>query len=146
MEFDSIRPILSGVVGGIIAMVVGAWWKRSQPSEVRWARQAMLQAYKGTVYLASFFVFAGIIAALLLYVYGDFEKSDLVPGALGFGGGCCAAILTLVVFPLASGRNIRHAFIAFTQSEQAPASLVYAILGSGVVMFVWALVSYMGGR
>jgi hypothetical protein len=141
MDFQHLRPILSGVIGGAIAIGVGVWWQRRQPEDLRRARQAIFENHKIAVYLASFLCFAGIVAGLMLYQYAGFENTDLAPLGLGFGGGLTAAVLTLVILPVITGRSVRQAFIAFAESEQVSPVLIYAILGLGVLGFVWTLAS-----
>jgi hypothetical protein len=141
MDFQDLRPILSGVIGGAIAIGVGVWWQRRQPEDLRRARQAIFENHKIAVYLASFLCFAGIVAGLMLYQYAGFKNTDLAPLGLGFGGGLTAATLTLVILPSITGRSVRQAFIAFAESEQVPPVLIYAILGLGVLLFVGTLAS-----
>jgi hypothetical protein len=144
MDFQHLRPILSGLVGGLVAIGVGMWWQRRQPEKLRRSRQLIFESHKVAVYLASFLCFAGLIAGLSLYQYAGFKNTDWVPLGLGFGGGVTAATLTLVILPLLTGRSVRQAFIAFAESEQAPPVLIYAILALGVLLFVWTLARLLG--
>ena len=99
----------------------------------------MSETHKVTVYLANFLCFAGLVSSLLFYKYGGYENNSWTPLGLGAGGGCVAALLTLLILPLVTGRSIKHAFIPFAQSEGGPVFLTFGIMGAGVVGFLFAL-------
>jgi uncharacterized iron-regulated membrane protein len=139
MDFQHLRPILSGLVGGAIAVGLGMWWQRRQPVALRAARQRVFDNHKVEVYLASFLFFAGLMAGLSLHLYAGFKNTDWIPLGLGFGGGLTAAALTLVILPLLAGRSVRQAFIAFAESEQVPPVLIYTVFVAGVLLFGWTL-------
>ncbi len=139
MDLSEFRPVLSGLIGGALAIFLGAWWKRRQPAELRRAREEIYENHKVAVVVASLLFFAGIGVSLWLYQTGVFENNDPIALGLGVGGGCALTLLTLVVFPLVTGRSIRQAFIAFAGSEAGPPFLTFTILGLGVVGFLFAL-------
>ncbi len=131
--------MLSGLIGGAIAIGLGVWWKRRQSADLLRVREAVYENHKVAVIMASLLFFAGVGVTFWLYHAGGFDNNDPIPFGLGVGGGCVMALLTLVVFPLLTGRSIRQAFIAFAASEGVPPYLTFTILGAGVVGFLFAL-------
>ena len=141
MDFDSIRPILSGAVGGAIAIWLGSRWQRRQPQHAQLSNDELLHSHRLAVYLASGVFFAGIIAGITMYAFADFAKNDWLPLGLGVGGGCLASLLVLTIVPLVTGQSIRDAYAAFAISEKSSPTLVYGLLGLGTLAFLWAVAS-----
>jgi len=139
MDFDSLRPVLSGIVGGSIAIWIGARWQRRQSSADRRSSQLLARSHKLASILASALFFSGLIAAIALYKIAGFENTDWVPFALGAGGGCFAAMLVLALVPFVRGQSIKESYLAFANSQQSSPLVVYAILGFGSVGCFFAL-------
>ncbi len=141
MDLGGFRPVLSGLIGGLIAVGLGIWWRRRQSAKLLRERDKMLDDHIALVYLASFLFFGGIIAGLLLGKFGGFQDNDWRPFGLGVGGGCVAALLALTIIPLMTGRSVKEAYIAFAHSDSVSPVFVYTVMGAGVLGFVWALAS-----
>ena len=140
MDFYSIRPIFTGLAGGAIAIWLGSRWQRRQPTEIQQSNADLLHSHRLTVYLASIFFFAGILAGIAMYTFGHFAKNDWRPLGLGVGGGCAAAVLILFLVPVIRGQSIKGAYAAFAISEKTSPLPIYFALGTGVLAFAWALV------
>ena len=144
MDFDNIRPIVSGILGGAVALWLGSLWEGRQSRTARRSNERLLRSHRLAVYLASGCFFAGLLFGVTLYPLAGFAQTDWRPLGLGFGGGCLAALLVLTAMPVLTGGRIRDAFAAFAVSERSPALFIYAILGGGVLAFLLALVSLVG--
>lgn len=75
---------------------------------------------------------------------GGFAQTDWRPVAFGFGGGCLAAFLALVLLPLAMRGSLREAFIAFAIAQRPPVAVLAGILSIGVGALL-AAISPCGG-
>lgn len=138
MDFDSVRPILSGIVGGGIALWLAARWQRRQSSAERRSSEALGRTHRLASIIASVLFFSGLIFAIALYKIGGFKSTDWAPLGLGVGGGCFAALIALGLVPLIRRQSIKDSFLAFAASEQASPLAIYVILASGSVGFFFA--------
>jgi hypothetical protein len=142
MEFESIRPILSGLAGGIIATWLTSRWSRSLPRHYgAKSREALLEHHRVAVYSANALFLLGLCTGITLYPNGGFAQSDWRPFGLGFGIASVLPLLALAVTSWATGRNVREAYVAFAWGQGTPISATYGILGAGVVTFFWAVIS-----
>jgi hypothetical protein len=97
--------------------------------------QWLLDNYRGTIRIANFLLAGGLAAALASYQFGGFSKHDWRPFAVGIGGGAVAALLALALVPLLSGGKPSEAYTAYAIAQKTPMLILYAILGSGIVLF-----------
>ena len=142
MDFETIRPAISGVVGGTIASWLVAWWARRLPDRYRgWTREQLLARNRSAVWTANALFFLGLCSGVGLYAWGDYPNSDWRPCALGFGLASVLPLLALLLFPLLRGRSVSESFVAFALGQGTPMWATYGILGPGVVAFVVAVVA-----
>lgn len=142
MEFDTIRPVLSGLVGGAIATWLTARWARKLPSTYNAkSRDTLLRQHRLSTWVANALFIAGILFAIALYPLGGYAQSDPVPMLWGSGLACVLPLLALGLIPLVTGRNVKEAYIAFSWAQDTPLWLTYTVLGAGVVAFGFALAS-----
>ncbi len=143
MDFDSIRPVISGLVGGVITIAYGVWWDRRRSSSQRFSDEALNGNYRMVSHTANVMFFGGIAVALGLYLFGPFDSHDWRPGALGFGGGCLAALLSLTILPLLTRQHIGEAYSAFAVMQKMPLRLLLPVFVGGVAVFFMAAFSLM---
>jgi hypothetical protein len=140
MDFDAIRPVLSGVVGGAIATWLTARLARNLPSHYgSKPRELLAKRHRPAIWVANALFFVGLLSALALYKWGGFADTDWRPLLLGSG---LASVLPLAALPLVSvvcGRSVKEAFVAFAWGQGSPIWATYGILGAGVVAFVFAV-------
>ncbi len=142
MEFDSIRPAISGVIGGIIATWLTSRWARNLPSHYQgWSRAYLLRRHRPAIWTANALFFIGLCCGIALYPMGGFANTDWRPLLLGFGLASVLPLLALAVVSLLSGRNVKEAYVAFALGQGSPLWVTYGILGAGAVSFFFALAS-----
>jgi hypothetical protein len=140
MEFDSIRPVISGVAGGAIASWLVARWARTLPTHYgSKPRELLLQQHRAAVYTANVLFMAGLVFAIWLYTTGRFADTDPRPMAIGYGLASVGPLLSLAVVSLLTGRSVREAYVAFALGQGSPIWATYGILAPGVVALVWGL-------
>ncbi|WP_448142743.1 hypothetical protein [Stenotrophomonas bentonitica] len=145
MEFDSIRPAISGVIGGIIATWLTSRWARSLPSHYKgWSRTYLLRRHRPAIWTANVLFFIGLCCGIALYPVGGFANTDWRPLLLGFGLASVLPLLALAVVSLLSGRNVKEAYVAFALGQGSPLWVTYGILGAGAVSFFFALAILTG--
>jgi len=141
MEFDSIRPILSGLAGAVVTGWLMSRWARALPEGYRAKpREQLLREHKVAVYTANGLFLAGIFFAIGLYKLGGYASTDPWPGAIGFGLASAGPLLALSIIPAISGQSIREAYVAFAWGQGTPMWATYGILGLGLLALGWGLV------
>ena len=76
MEFESIRPVLSGVAGGIIATWLTSRWARRLPSTHNGkSRHALLRQHRPAIWTANTLFFLGLFLGVALYRIGGFDST-----------------------------------------------------------------------
>lgn len=142
MDFDSIRPVLSGVVGGMIATWLTSRWARNLPNRYNGSsRDALARRHRPAIWTANGMFFLGLFLGLALYRIGGFASTDWRPLLWGFG---LASVLPLLAIPCVSvlaGRGVKEAYVAFALGQGSPLWATYGILAAGVVAFVFAVAS-----
>lgn len=142
MEFDSIRPVISGVVGGIIATWLTTRWSRNLPhSYNRKSRGVLIKQHRPAIWTANVLFFLGLCFGIALYRIGGFANTDWRPLLWGFGLASVLPLAAIGLVSLATGRNAKEAYVAFSFGQGSPLWATYGILGAGVVAFVFALAS-----
>lgn len=144
MDNQAWGPGLSGVVGGIIATWLVAYWARGLQTHYRGgSRAALRRRHRTTIWVANTLLFVGLFAGLALYPLGGFARNDHRPALLGFGLAALLPLLALIVIPFLTGRSIREAFVAFAVGQGAPVWATYLPLAGGLVCLVAALVGFL---
>ena len=142
MEFDSIRPIFSGLLGAVIATWLTSKWLRSLPSHYRSkSREELVKDHRVAIASGNVLFLAGLVIGISLYKFGGFANTDWRPLGLGFGLASVLPLVAIASVSLASGRSVREAYVAFSWGQGTPSYVTYGILGAGVVAFVMSIAS-----
>jgi len=140
MEFDSVRPILSGLAGAAIAGWLATRWARTLPHGYRSkSREQLLKDHRVAVYTANTLFLAGLFLGIGLYKLGGYESTDPWPMAIGFGVASAAPLLALVAIPSLSGKSVKEAYVAFAWGQGTPIWATYGVLGLGLLALMWGL-------
>jgi hypothetical protein len=141
MEFSEVRPILSGILGGLVATILGIWWARWLPRRVNGKDAAFLKRQFRTAIWASNGAFlAGILGALARYRWGGFVSSDWRPIALGAGAALSAPLVILPVAAILQRTTPREAYEAYALSQGTPFLILYLLLALGVPVLAAGLI------
>ena len=140
MEFDSIRPVISGVVGGMIATWLTSRWARNLPTSYnRKSRDMLLRQHRPAIWTANVLFFAGLCFGVALYRIGGFANTDWRPLLWGFGLASVLPLVAIALVSLVCGRNAKEAYVAFALGQGSPLWATYGILGAGAVAFLFAV-------
>lgn len=142
MDFESIRPILSGLLGGILAILFCNALSRWVPQICNGkSAETLIRENRVAIWLANALLFAGLLASIAIYQVGFLLNDDWRGGGLGAGGGCIVALAMLPVVALVTGHSPKEAYVAYAISQRTPITLLYGILVLGVVLFATAVAS-----
>ena len=140
MELAELRPILSGLVGGLVAAALGVWWARWLPRERNGKDPGILKLqYRSAIWLSNAAFLAGIFGAIAMYQWGGFASNDWRPMALGAGVAFCAPLIILPAVAMLRRCSPREAYHAYALSQRVPVVVLYPLLALGIPLVGLAL-------
>lgn len=146
MNFESIRPVFSGLGGGVLAILVCHALSRWVP-EVCNGKSAstLIRENRAAIWLANGLFFVGLLAGISIYQFGFLPGDDWRGLALGAGAGSLAALGALAMLAFVTGHSPKEAYVAYAVSQKAPVVLVYGILMLCIASFAAAVASLLAG-
>ena len=144
MEFASILPVISGMIGGVIAVWFGSYMSRKLPRS--WSgitTEALVVKHKVVIYLSNAAVILGIFFGLFLYFQGYFDKNDWRGMGIGLGVSCLGLIFILLTWSIIRGYRITELFFAYGAAQKMPLWLLAHLLGCGIAMLIASLNSIL---
>lgn len=146
MDFESIRPLFSGLVGGLLAILFCHVLSRWVPQVCNGKSAAtLIRENRAAIWLANGFFFGGLLAGIAIYQLGFLPSDDWRGLALGAGGGSLAALGALAVLAFVTGHSPKEAYVAYAVSQKTPVVLVYGILMLCIASFAAAVASLLAG-
>jgi hypothetical protein len=139
MDLESIRPIISGLIGGAISVWLLRRLAKSVP-EARGIKRAdeLVQENKSKILVSNILFLATLVGGVALYHFGYFERNDWRGLLLIFGIATVAPVLFLFISSVAGGvQRIKEAYVAYAVAQRVPLGVLYAgfALGS-ICLFV----------
>lgn len=146
MDFESIRPIISGILGGVISLwLIGRLGKGVPKSYGAKGADELVQENKTKILVANVLFFANIGGGFLLYHYGYFERNDWRGLALAFGSATISPVVFLLLASIGAGnRHAKETLLAYAVSQRVPLAILYGGFAIGAVCFASALASMIG--
>lgn len=133
MDFSTIRPVISGLAGGLITYLLMKRWGRSLPAV--YASKPIEQISKenkAVVSLANGLFFIGLAIGIGMYQFAGYDSHDWTPLCVGFGFASVTPVLALLAIPPLQGKSPKEAFVAFSIGQGVPNWATYGSLGLGV--------------
>ena len=142
MEFETIRPIFSGLIGGALAIWIGHAWSKWVPAECeRKSAAVLVKENKVGIFVANTLFFVGIMCGVLIYKLGYFVSNDWRGFGLAFGFATTAPVAWLYAYSVISGRAKKEVYVAYAISQKTPTMVFYGIIVLGVICFFAAIAS-----
>ncbi len=138
MSFDDLRPVLSGIAGGAVAVWLGHRLSRWIPASLNGKTQErLLQEHRIAILVANVLAAAGFLGALSLYQWGGFARNDWRPIGLGFGLALTAPLIAVPAVSWIIGRSVSEGLVSYAVSQRMPIAVIYGLLLLGVpLLFV----------
>lgn len=144
MDFAEYRPILSGLIGGLVATIVCAAWSRWLPSGLNGKTvDELLVQHRAAVRFANAAFLGGICVALYMYGWGGYRSNDWRPIALGAGIALTAPLIILPLFAWSRRNSATEAYLAFALNQRMPVFVLYPLLVVGVALLAVAIVELL---
>src|SRR5688572_8188252 len=113
MDIDSIRPVVSGLIGAFIAVWLTSRWGKSLPKDLAGkSNEDLTLQHKLAVLVANTMFFSGLGIGIAMYKLGGYLSTDMTPLLVGFGFSGLMPILALVAIPLVRGQRPIEALYA----------------------------------
>jgi hypothetical protein len=132
MQYEH-SPVISGIVGGLIAMGLAWLWSGLLPKGYNGKSPEILKSqYRVEVWLANAASALGMVGGLAMYRWGGFASNDLRPLALCFGFALSAPLVVLPLVAFARGARPSEAFVAYALAQKTPPFLLFPLLALGI--------------
>ena len=137
MDIAALRPILSGLIGAVIAV----WFLRKIS---RWVPTTcngrpiaeIAHKHRWRVRSANALGFATMLGGVALYKFELFASNDWRGLGLAFGAACLLPALLLIITAAFEGREaVREALVSFAAGQDIPPILLNSILAVGTILF-----------
>jgi hypothetical protein len=139
VELAEYRPILSGLIGGLVAAVVCVAWSRWLPRGLNGkTAEELLMQHRATVRFANAAFVAGICIALYMYGWGGYRSNDWRPIAFGAGISLTTPLGILPLVAWMRRNSALEAYVAFALNQRMPVLVLYPLLVVGVALLVVA--------
>jgi len=139
MDLSEFRPILSGLLGGLVATLLCAAWAKWLPRVKNGKSAETLQLqHRLAVNLANASFLAGIGLALAMYGWGNYQSNDWRPIGLGAGLAFTAPLVVLPLVALLRGTSPAEAYVAFALSQRTPLFVLYPLLVLGIPLLAFS--------
>lgn len=140
MDPDTLRPLVSGLVGGLVAAWLGSRASKWLPQTFQGiARETLMHEHRAAVRFGNALFFVGLVIGIAMYKVLGFASNDWTPLLVGVGFAGAAPMLALFSVSKARGKDPAGAFFAFAISQGMPMSLTYGLLGAAALMLPFGL-------
>ena len=145
MEFDTIRPIISGLIGATIAGWFAVRWLRRLPhADNQSTQRKLVKNQKGVVRAANIGAGIGIATGLILYLGGFMDDNDWRGLGLTMGVMALLPILVIIIANFEGGiRQVREGFAAYALAQKVPSAILFPLMGLMLCAGLWATIELM---
>ncbi len=142
MNFDSIRPILSGLIGAKIGRRLAVMWAEWLPHANDQARQQkLLKGQAKVIRFANIGAGIGAASGLMLYFGGFVDSHDWRGFGLMLG---LTALLPLLVILFGNAHGgiscVRTGFSGYSLAQKTPPAVLFPLMGLMIVAGIWAAI------
>lgn len=141
MDFETIRPLLTGTAGGLFTLWLIRKWARFIPRAHRKkdAKQ-LLAEYRTSLIVANVLFFGAIFLGVYVFKAGLIPSNSWKHFALVAGVAILAPVAAVLIPVVGKGRDrIGEAIVAFAVAERTPLPVLAAIVLLGVVCLAGAI-------
>jgi hypothetical protein len=144
MEFGEFRPIISGLIGGLIAIWLSIVLARWLPKVCNGKSvETLVLEYRYAIWFANSLLALGFVGTLALWMSKTMGNDDWRAAGLGIGGGCVAMLIGLALFGIVRRSPLKEVYVAYAVSQKTPVFLVYGILICGAMSFFVTVSSFL---
>lgn len=128
-------PVISGILGSLIAATICAWWLNNHPFNVSKQQQKhLVKKYKRNIYLANFLILAPLVVAIALFKSGVIPNNDWRFGLLFLGSAFGLPLWSLFIPPRKQRGSFNEALLAISVKQKTPKGLMLFLLVLGNIL------------
>jgi len=141
MEFDSIRPFVSGTLGGLLTLFLLRKWAKYVPRKYGAKdAEALVAEYRTRILVANALFFGLIVVGIYLFRPGRIDMLGRNPLALVCGAVLSVPAMAIILPGLVTGRTrIVEAFVAYALAQRTPVPVLAAITVFGALCLVFGI-------
>jgi hypothetical protein len=130
MDEFPLRPVLSGIAGGLIAWWLAAKWSRWVPTQIGTKdKRTLIAENRWRVLVANSIFFGVLIIGILVFSSGNVEPTNWAAGGLVFGLAFVVPVAFLYVSTVHLGsQRVQEAFVAFAINQRTPMVVLYGLV------------------
>ena len=136
MDELSLRPVISGIVGGLFAWWLTTKWSRWIPDRVGAKKvDALISENRWRIRVANTLFFCVIALGIALFNNGYFAPSDWRGFGMIAGIAFVAPLAFLYLSALHLGQiRVQEAFVAYAINQRLPMVVLYALVTIGLIV------------
>lgn len=141
MDWDAIRPVITGTIGGLLSLWVMKRWAPYVPQAYKDKSAKQLAAeYRFSIVLGKLLFGGTIVIGVVLFQAGYFPRTSWAHFFLMVGVAISAQLAVLLLPAVGKGRSKAvEALVAYAIAERVPLPVVAAIALIGVVCLASAI-------
>ena len=145
MDFDTIRPIISGLIGAVIAGWLSVKWAKRLPYAKSSKKQReVFDKQRQVIKFANAGAWLGIATGFILYLGGLLDRYDWRGLGISLGLTALLPLTVMVVGNLRGGSQaIKSGLQAYAIAQKTPARLLFSLMVLMVAGGVWAAIAFM---
>jgi hypothetical protein len=142
MTFDDIRPIFSGLAGGVFALWLSRRLSRWIPTALNGTSAPVLVSeHRTAIRLANTLSIASFVGAIALYQSGVYRNNDWRPLGLGFGLALTGPLILLPIVAMLRRLSVKECLVAYAIDQRMPIPVICGVLIVGVPLLIISLVN-----
>ena len=133
MEFDSIRPLISGAIGSLLAAWLTAKWSRYVPSgQGGKSAETLVDENRWLIRSSNVLFIGSVLAGLACYMTGLVARNDPSAILISFGGGAVLPLFLLAFVRIVHGRErVNEAYTAICIASKTPRTVGIVLISFG---------------
>lgn len=133
MGVRKMEPVISGVLGSIIAAVICGWWISKYPFKISKQKQKdLIYRYSLSIKASNIFLLFPLLAGIILFKFGVIASDDWRFGFLMLGSAFGLPMLAALIPPKHGIRSFNEAINAIAIKQHAPVALLLFIMVFGL--------------
>ncbi|MFO1510497.1 MAG: hypothetical protein U1F31_12100 [Steroidobacteraceae bacterium] len=141
MDLETLRPIITGTIGGLLSLWLMKRWARYVPDAYKGkGAEQLLSQYRASIVVANVLFIGTILIGVYLFKAGHFPSTSWRHLFLVVGVAILAPLAALLLPAIGKGRSQAvEAVTAFAIAERTPLPVLAIVVLAGVVCLASAL-------